>query len=250
MPRIALLADGHLTSDDPSRLEILVRTLTDLPEDTAAVYILGDLFEVWLGVARRQAHVEQVAEALAGLRRRGVKLGYVEGNRDFRIARGPYRDLFDVASADKLVERFGSRTLHLTHGDLINTADRQYRAWRLFAKHALAPAALTLLPDKAAVGLGHRLERRLRTTNIKHKGYFPTEACRAYTRAALREGADVVVAGHFHQAVRLEVEDGARRGLFISLPFWHAEPRIVWIDENGRVEGLMQPGASPGPEGR
>jgi len=236
--QLAVLADGHIGHDDPERLLALVRALDGLPPSVKELWILGDLFEVWIGVARPEPQVEALGAALGRLRARGVRTGYVEGNRDYHIADGPPRRLFDMASREAVDVRFGTKTLHLAHGDLLNLADRQYRAWRFASRRLLAPLALRLLPAATLLRLGGWLERRFRTTNRRHKGYFPGAACEAYTRAAMSRGADLVVVGHLHQALGLEVTEGGRKGLFVSLPFWHQEPRFVYIDEEGRVTGL------------
>ena len=233
--RIAVLADSHLSRDDPERVEQLARALEQLGESCAAVYVLGDLFEVWLGVRTVEPHVARVAGALRELRARGVRTGYVEGNRDFGIGRGVTGGLFDAVAPRELVERFGGLTYHFSHGDLVNPRDRQYRAWRAVSKGLLAPVGLRLLPDALAIALAARLERRLAATNLRHKSYFPEADCVAYARARVAAGADVVVVGHFHRHAVIPVEAAGRRGLFVALPFWHAEPRPVFFDLEGRV---------------
>jgi UDP-2,3-diacylglucosamine hydrolase len=245
--RIAFLADGHLTRDDPARLEVLVRALEELGRTCAAVCVLGDLFEVWLGVRAREPHVARVGEALAGLRAAGVRTVYVAGNRDFAIGRGATAGLFDEVAEEEIVERFGARSYCLAHGDLVNVADRQYRLWRRFAKGLLAPAALALLPDRATLALAARFERGLRATNRRHKMVFPEDACRAWAGSRVGAGADFAVVGHFHREVCLPVTAGGRSGTFLSLPFWHDEPRPVLFDRQGnRVPWRPEPAGRGG----
>jgi UDP-2,3-diacylglucosamine hydrolase len=231
--RIAFLADGHLTRDDPDRLAVLVAALESLGRTCATLCILGDLFEVWLGLDAPLPHVERVGRALRALRASGVRTVYVEGNRDFRIGHGATRGLFDLVAEREHVETFGSCRYHLSHGDLVNAADRPYRLWRGFAKGLLAPIGLELLPDRLALDLAERLERRLRRTNRAHKSAFPTEQCQAYASERVAAGADFVMVGHFHREVVTALEAGGRHGTFISLPFWHAEPKPLVFDRSG-----------------
>lgn len=242
--RIAVLADGHLVRDDPERIDILVRTLEALSTRVEAIYVLGDLFEVWLGLRRLDPGTQRVAEAFRELRRLGVRTVYVEGNRDFRIGRGGTAGMFDVVEPYARTERFGARSYHFSHGDLVNPADRPYRMWRAFAKGALAPLALFILTDPAAQRAADSLERRLRSTNRRHKSYFPREACEAHARRAIAAGNDVVVVGHFHRYEVIEVDAGARRGRFVSLPFWHDQPAPLLFDRDGNMELMAPTGAT------
>ena len=57
----------------------------------------------------------------------------------------------------------------------------------------------------------------------------------AYAQAKIAAGADLVVVGHFHREVVLSVESGGRKGTFVSLPFWHQEPRPLFFDRTGRI---------------
>jgi UDP-2,3-diacylglucosamine hydrolase len=230
---IAFLADGHLTADDPARLATLVAALEALGRTCATLCILGDLFEVWLGLDAPLPHVEAVGRALKALRADGIRTIYVEGNRDFRIGRGATRGFFDLVAEREHVEPFGECRYHLSHGDLVNRADRPYRLWRRFAKGALAPAGLGLLPDRLALDLAGWLERRLRTTNRTHKAVFPEAECQAYASERIAGGADFVLVGHFHCEVVTPLEAGGRRGTFVSLPFWHAEPKPLVFDRSG-----------------
>ena len=241
--RIAVFADGHLVRDDPGRIDILVRTLAMLATRAEAIYVLGDLFEVWLGLRRLDPGTQRVADAFREIRSQGIRTVYVEGNRDFRIGRGGTAGMFDVVEPRALTERYGSQVYHFSHGDLVNPADRPYRLWRAFAKGALAPRALGILTDRAAQSLASSLEHRLRPTNRRHKSYFPRQACEAYARRAIAAGSDVVVVGHFHRYEVIEVDAGNRHGRFVSLPFWHDEPAPLLFDGEGNMELITPQGA-------
>jgi len=233
--RIAFLADGHLTVDDDARVDGLVRVLDGLSERCSAVYILGDLFEVWLGLDKPDPAVARVGEAFKRLRAAGVRTVYVEGNRDFAIGRGAPHGYFDVIAGCEQVETFGETTFHLSHGDLVNPRDYQYRWWRRVSKRVLAPAALAVLPDAWSQSLAARLETALRTTNRRHKSYFPRDACVAHAAVQVERGVDVVVVGHFHRHEVIPIESGGRHGRFVSLPFWHEQAQPVFFDAQGNM---------------
>src|SRR5687767_6414713 len=97
---------------------------------------MGDLFQAWIGDPRFETEdVRAVAAALRDLRRRGLRIDYVEGNRDFFLAGSPYADAFDRVVLEVAFEVEGRRYLAV-HGDGLNERDLQYRFWRWLSKSA------------------------------------------------------------------------------------------------------------------
>ncbi len=232
---VALLGDAHLREND-AEVAAFVRFLDSLPHDIRTLAILGDLFSVWIGSPGLQRrHHRLVAEALARLRERGCALLYVEGNHDFFLARLHGGRLFDQCAADSLDLVLGGRRVHLAHGDLVNISDRQYRAWRAVSKNRLFFSAFSLLPTRARLSIAERLDRRLATTNMRHKSGFPLAECEAYARRRIAEGTEILIFGHFHEERRLDYRVHDRMGSVLVLPAWRDGHRYLRIE----------PGAEP-----
>ena len=227
---VALLGDAHLREGE-GEVAAFVRFLEVLPRDIGTLAILGDLFAVWLGRRdlQRPHHLE-VVEALRRLRRRGCRLLYVEGNHDFFLAPLFADDPFDLLAPESLDLVLAGRRLHLAHGDLVNSRDRQYRAWRSLSKNRAFFGAFNLLPAALRHGLALRIERGMARTNMEFRGGFPLRECEAYARRRLRAGADALVFGHFHEERRIEVREGDRAGSVFVLPAWRDGHRYLRIE--------------------
>lgn len=217
---LVFVADAHLR---PGHAEVgrFVSFLADIRAPASVLFILGDLFDTWFGNPELQkAHHREVIEALRIIARSGVRIEFVEGNREFRIARGFLGDPFARVAADQLLADCGGRRLFLTHGDLINRKDRQYRLWRAFSKSRLTQAAFGMLPAPARHRIIDSLERSLRGTNHRNRKRFPIEACREFADRVFQTGADMIVLGHFHEerVIRFPGEGTGR--LLCVLPAW------------------------------
>lgn len=227
---VALLGDAHLREGDDEVGEF-VGFLDTLPPDIRTLGILGDLFSVWIGSPGLQRpHHRVVADALGRLRRRGCALLYVEGNHDFFLKKIDGGRLFDLRAETFADLVLAGRRAHLAHGDLVNTRDRQYRAWRAVSKNRLFFSAFSLLPAGARVSIAESLERRLAGTNVRHKSGFPVAECEAYARRRIEEGREIVIFGHFHEERRLDYLVGARTGSVFVLPAWRDGHRYLRID--------------------
>ncbi len=228
---IAVIADSHLGSS-PEEVEPFLRALTQIRDHGGeGIYLLGDVFHYL--VADRKFSTPGLDAFVAGIRRfrsGGGRVVYVEGNRDFFL-RGSYLEPEFDGVADKASFRAGSRSFFLTHGDTINERDWPYRFWRFASKNPLSRLALKAVPAGAANRFVAAMERRLRETNFKHKSSLPIDRIERFARRKFREGYDVVLLGHFHEAWRSEIDGGAAE---IVPPFLE-EKSWLEIDEAGNT---------------
>lgn len=224
---VALVADSHLggPGGDPAPL---VRQLQALPERGAErLVLLGDLFQAWMGFEHYETEgVRTVVAALRALRARGVRVDYIEGNRDFFLRGSVYADAFDSVGDQVAFEVGGTRYLAV-HGDGLDDRDWKYRFWRWLSKSWPARQFFAHVPRRLARRLVSSTEARLSRTNWKHKQRIPEEVVRAYAARRLAEGHDVLLLGHFHEERRWQVP-GGRVWL---LEAWFTSRRVEWLPQ-------------------
>jgi UDP-2,3-diacylglucosamine hydrolase len=235
---LAVVADAHLAGEDPASIAAFGDLLDGLVGRVEGLAILGDLFEVWAALPHLLAdHQRGVVERLAEAARAGLRIFYLEGNRDYRVSvlRGAPFETVERG----LGLRVAGQSVWLAHGDLVNRADRQYRLWCAVTRSRPVGALLRLLPGRSGRRLLAGIEGRLRATNVAHKSYFPTGEAEAYLDERAAQGSDLVVLGHFHQ------ERVLRRGKAVlwSLPAWGEERRWLQINEAGVL--LQEPAGGP-----
>jgi len=233
---LVFIGDVHIDRDDPALPDFL-GFLDRLGDRASRVVFLGDLFNVWIaGPGMEQPHQAAVVERLSALRERGVTVRYLEGNRDLRIGHYYTGTALDDASDEGLVERFGGHSFFVTHGDLVNVADRQYRLWRRFIRSAPVWALVGHLPEHRRTAVAESIEKRMRRTNLAYKQKFPEDQVRAYAAGRFREGHDIVVLGHFHLEKDLSTDvDGCRKRILV-LPEWRESRRHLVACDDGSVE--------------
>jgi UDP-2,3-diacylglucosamine hydrolase len=239
---LVAIADSHMVRHD-EELGRFVACLDSLARDTAKLYLLGDIFNIWLGSKRfEMEHMGPVLDALRRLARAGVEVRLVEGNRDFHVADGYLGDPFAAVVPDGEETFFAGRRFWLTHGDLVNEADRQYRMWRRFSKSRALWTAFRALPSGIGTSAGNALEARLRGTNVRHKAYFPQEACERYGRRLIALGYDRILMGHVHLERVLDLESEGRAGKLIVLPDWRSSHRYLRFGADGSERFVDVPG--------
>jgi UDP-2,3-diacylglucosamine hydrolase len=223
--RVAVIADSHLNGPGGPAGPLLEQ-LEALPgQGCDRLVLLGDIFQAWIGSPRFETpDIAAVAAALRGLRRRGMHIDYIEGNRDFFLKGSVYADAFDQVALEATFEAGGKRYL-VVHGDLLNDRDWQYRFWRFLSKSPPVRLAVRHIPGPLARRMVHSTERRLSQTNFKHKRRIPEEVIRRYAERRLAEGYDVLLLGHFHEARTWQVPGGEVR----LLEAWYTSRRVEWF---------------------
>jgi UDP-2,3-diacylglucosamine pyrophosphatase LpxH len=232
---LVFVGDVHLDGEGPA-----VAAFTDFLEaispTTSRLVLAGDLFNIWIGRRElEQSHHHAVLAKLRDLRRRGIVVRYLEGNRDYRVGRLHAGSPLDDASETGIVERFGGMSLFAIHGDMVNEADRWYRIWRRVSRTGASWVLFHTLPAHVRLRIADAVERKLRGGNLGYKREFPEAAVRRYAAERLRLGHDVVVLGHFHVEKDLEAEPPSPPGRILVLPEWKGSRRHLRVGADGDI---------------
>jgi len=227
-----------LTRIDEST-HIFISLLRKAWQEGVELYLLGDIFDLWFGKRKLTYPVqEKVIEEIAELSGKGLKVSYIEGNRDFFIAGSWAGKYFHRVSSSHLTLSLGNAKIFLTHGDTVNKEDRYYRFWKGISKNRVAYSIFSLIPGKLALKLATRTEKTLKQTNKKFRYTFPEESGISYARKKFTEGFTKVIIGHFHREMIISINVDGRDNSFISLPMWKEKKRYFFVKDNGECAFL------------
>lgn len=213
-------SDIHLNPSDPARQERFLRLLDAWERTDAALYVLGDLFDYWLGGGHAaDGDYAPVLARLAALGKRGRSVGFLFGNRDFLIDR-PSQAPTGLESLGHSAEiRLGGLNVFLCHGDRLVTRDRRYQRMRHVLQSSPVKGALRSLP----IALKRRLALRMRGMSIGEIARKDPDILRIPESAVMPRflaGADVVICGHIHKEEMRSISAGGRRCRLYTLKDW------------------------------
>lgn len=127
---VHFISDLHLSKDRPETTQRFLAYLDSLNTSVSKLYILGDLFDVWVGDDDPTPPNEAVKEQLSKLTATGVNVSFLAGNRDFLVGKEFFSDTQVTSLEDEcVIDLFGVKTL-LMHGDLLCTDDIEYQQFR------------------------------------------------------------------------------------------------------------------------
>lgn len=124
------ISDLHLSAERPRTIQLFLDFLAEEAQRAEALYILGDLFEAWLGDDLVLPEYPPVLAALKALNDSGVAVYVMRGNRDFLLD-GEFERVSGCQLIDEpqVIDLYGTPTL-LMHGDLLCTDDHAYQKMR------------------------------------------------------------------------------------------------------------------------
>ncbi|MGI4815696.1 MAG: UDP-2,3-diacylglucosamine diphosphatase [Janthinobacterium lividum] len=210
---LLFISDLHLNAAQPHTVAAFERFITETAARATAVYILGDLFDAWVGDDMlKLPFAARIAATLRTLDARGIGLFVMRGNRDFllnrRFAEAAAATLLDDPT---IVQAFGRRVV-LTHGDLLCTNDVGYQRFRRLAHWTPAQRLFLSLPFAWRLGFAGRLRAARRssysTADAELDRYDATPA--AVARLFSSSASDLMIHGHTHRPFRHQENDGIR----------------------------------------
>ncbi len=190
--RSYFVADLHLTDQRPAATGRFFRFLREQVTGADALYILGDLFEAWIGDDHDEQVAHDTARQLKTLVDAGTPVFFMHGNRDFMLAaRYAERAGMALIADPTLIDLYDTPTL-LMHGDTLCSDDHAYQQFRRRVRHPWTQAVLHRLPR----GVRQKLARQARAGSVSAKA--------AKTAAVMDVNADEVVRVlREHRACRL-----------------------------------------------
>jgi UDP-2,3-diacylglucosamine hydrolase len=231
--RAVFLSDSHLNQDDRNSQAFL--SLADAAAaGNVTLFLLGDVFDLWFGSPGLTFGFQRpIIDHLRELRRAGLRLYYVEGNRDFFVKKDHEGTTFDAVSEGEMRAAVGEKRLYLAHGDTVNRADFAYRFWKGISKSRIAYGGVARLPSSVILPMADWIERKLKRSNRRYKGSFPEREAREFSLRLFRQGMDFVVLGHFHQEklMRFAQEGGSK--VLAVLPSWKEGWRYFYVTSEG-----------------
>jgi len=245
---IYVTADLHLRGEaDEPPLFGFRNLCRRVAEERAPLYILGDLFDYWVGsgqarLAGFRSVLDLIAETAAA-----APVHILLGNRDFAMGseiagiEGVTLHAGDVEAA------WNGRKALLTHGDLLLENDRAYQRMRWVLRTPLVRGFLRTLPLKVSLRLAGALRARS-TEAVARKASYTLAISFPRVRELFRTGAyDVIVAGHVHQPGIYVGELRRKPRMFVTLGAWGARGWIVRLKRNGGAALERFPGGGSAP---
>ncbi|MEZ5594631.1 MAG: UDP-2,3-diacylglucosamine diphosphatase [Gammaproteobacteria bacterium] len=237
------ISDLHLDANRPEITRLFLDFLVQRANQAEALYILGDLFEAWLGDDDNSDLNECVAR---GLRQLGdtTAVYFIHGNRDFLLgtayAEQAHMQLLPEA---KIIDLYGQRTL-IMHGDTLCTDDIEYQAFRTKVRNPTWQQQILALPLPQRRQLASQL-RETSQAATRLKAEEITDVNQQAVLEALQDyQVDLLIHGHTHRPAVHNLDHENRTARRIVLGDWYEQGSVLVCTADGQqLESLCKSSA-------
>ena len=227
------ISDLHLQPNRPELSHALIWLMAEQGSQMDTLYILGDLFDAWIGDDYENAFIDNIKQLLKMASEAGTEVFLMPGNRDFLIGQDFARQTgCQLLSDPAVIDLYGAKVL-LMHGDLLCTQDVDYQKFRLMVRNQQWQQQLLekSLPERLDIA------QQLRSMSQKKTGSKEYEIMDIHQPEVesrmLSDQVQMLIHGHTH---RPAVHNLALKGLpatRVVLGDWGKELWYLRVDETG-----------------
>lgn len=232
MPHALFIADIHLCAEEPAITAGFLAFLRRDALQADALYILGDLFESWVGDDDPDPLHAEIASALRNLQQQGIPCYFIHGNRDFLLGKR-----FAAASGitllpeEQVVDLYGKRIL-IMHGDTLCTDDHGYQRFRRRVHQRWLQKIFLTLPLIFRQRLAASMRAGSKHANSSKDVAIMDVNAQAVATTMRRHQVQYLIHGHTHRPAVHQLEINGRAGERWVLGAWHHEGSMIRVSEH------------------
>ena len=244
---VDFISDLHLQASDPETFAVWQHYLIATPAD--AVFMLGDLFEVWVGDDALSATDGFEARCVDTIKNAAQKskLFIMHGNRDFLMGQRLMQACNAELLSDPVVLNYGGQRWLLSHGDALCLADQPYQQFRAMVRSTGWQSDFLSKPLAERLAVARSIRAQSEARKMQSEGYVDLDETAVLEQLKLHNAA-TMIHGHTHQPRNHSLGKGRQR---VVLSDWDASavpPRAevlrIRLDQQGRADAVRIPPSS------
>jgi UDP-2,3-diacylglucosamine hydrolase len=236
---ILFISDLHLEAERPDISKQFLHFLETEASEAEELYILGDLFEAWVGDDDPNTHYFTIKRALRKIVDSGIPIYFMHGNRDFMIGREFANETgVQILKDPCKVVMYGEQVL-LSHGDVLCTDDVQYQQIRKMTRDPDWQAKIRARPLKDRLRMAEDARRQSLEATINKSMEIMDVNQDAVKNAIKQFNVGVLLHGHTHRPAVHEIDIDGRKAKRIVLGDWYTQGSVVrWGRRGPKLEEM------------
>lgn len=227
--RTAFVGDLHLSADRPDITQAFLLFLKQGLDNVEALYIIGDLFEVWMGDDIAEIYTIEIANSIKLVSQR-IPVFFTQGNRDFMVGKAFCRKAGMTLLTDVYKTNLYDNSTVILHGDSLCTLDIGYQRFRRFRSLAIVRWIYSHLPKQTRLNIAAKIRQKSQTGNKqKHYEIMDVEPS-AVQRLLAETGCDLMIHGHTHRPNIHLLAEGKKR---VVVGDWYTQGSVLMVDKSG-----------------
>ena len=225
---ILFISDLHLAPERPEITRAFYDFLECEAVNAQALYILGDLFEAWVGDDDPSQFLAEIVARLRAVSDTGTELYFLHGNRDFMVGKRFAKAAgCTLLPEHHVIDLYGEKVL-LLHGDTLCTEDIAYQKFRRKVRNPVGTWLLNRLPLNKRLQIAADWRAKSMNANSNKASNIMDVTASEVERLMAKYGVTRMIHGHTHRPDRHQHNNGER----IVLGDWHDKGWVLAADNN------------------
>jgi len=226
MSQTLFVSDLHLDQKRPHIIAAFCRFLQEC-SSADALYILGDLFEYWIGDDDPAIGLEPAISAIRELSNTGVPVYFIHGNRDFLIGkRFAKQTQCKILAEETVLDLYGTPTL-IMHGDTLCTDDIAYQKYRAKARNPWIQKPLLMLSVQRRLKIAEGLRNKSKSATQEKPEDIMDVNQLAVEQVMQKHNVNHLIHGHTHRPAEHEFNLGGNSYRRIVLGDWYDQGSVL-----------------------
>jgi len=227
------IADLHLQTEEPAITAGFLRFLQGEARHADALYILGDLFEAWIGDDDPNPLHREIASALKALVDSGVPCFFIHGNRDFLLGKRFARESGMILLAEETVLDLYGRRVLIMHGDTLCTDDTGYLAFRAKVHTPWIQTLFLALPLFIRSRIAAKMRAGSKAANSSKSMTIMDVNPQAVVSVMEKHQVQWLIHGHTHRPAMHNLTANGEQAHRVVLGAWHSEGSMIKVTPEG-----------------
>ncbi|NQY25918.1 MAG: UDP-2,3-diacylglucosamine diphosphatase [Piscirickettsiaceae bacterium] len=225
------ISDLHLSPNDIDRIQLTINFLKTETKGVNALYILGDLFNTWLGDDIIPTEFELLIEQLQQLHQSGIKTYLMVGNRDFMMGENfAQRAGCELLADTCIIDLYGKKTL-LMHGDTLCLDDIAYQRYRKWTRNKLIQWCFLHLSVNYRQGISDKIKQKSRQQKQTKSAMIMDVNLDEVERIMKQFSVTQLIHGHTHRPAIHQFEIDGTPAQRLVLGDWDKEVSVLKCDD-------------------
>ncbi|MGF1742076.1 UDP-2,3-diacylglucosamine diphosphatase [Vibrio profundum] len=227
------IADLHLSPSEPDITRCFLTFMREEAIHADALYVLGDLFEFWIGDDDNSDFANQIRLEIKTLTQSGIPCYFVRGNRDFLIGRRFAKQTgITLLEQESLIDLYGTKAVIL-HGDTLCTQDVNYLKFRKKVHQPWLQWLFNRIPLWVKKKIIAKVQSNIRvdkqTKSLDIMDVTPSEV----DSVLEKHHVDLMIHGHTHRPNIHTLDNTKDKKTRVVLGDWYTQGSVLVYDENG-----------------
>ena len=230
---VYFVSDIHLKPERPDLTRAFSYFLTETAQDASELFLLGDIFEAWIGDDAPIPGLDELFSQLKALSDKGCKIFFQHGNRDFLLGQTFVSSIGAELLPEEILIDLPCGPALIMHGDQLCTDDQEYMQFRAMVRDPQWQSAFKAKSLEERLAIARQLREASKERGAEKSEYITDVNTESVVKALNDNKCDLLIHGHTHRPAIHQIRSAQGPSTRIVLGDWDEKGWYLKVNSSG-----------------